>query len=67
MRFLQIFAAFLLGIMLSGCLYPNECGLSPFYYDKKSSYYDSMGNYIERCPETNVYDYKEDFGIEHFE
>jgi len=34
---------------MQGCIYYSECGASLYYYDKKSSYYDSQGNYIEEC------------------
>lgn len=48
----------LITILFNGCLYNNECGLSPYYYDEKKSYYDSQGNYIEKCPERNVYKFE---------
>ncbi len=42
---------------VGGCYFPNQCGLSPFYYDEKYSFYDSQGMYHEVCPSSNVINY----------
>ena len=44
----------ILTLSLTGCLYRNECGFSPYYYDSARSYYDSQGNYIMECPKDNL-------------
>lgn len=44
----------LIVLLFSGCLYRNECGFSPYYYDSARSYYDSQGNYIIECPRDNI-------------
>lgn len=46
-------------LLFSGCLYPNECGISYNYYDKMGTHYDSQGNFIERCPDGNLVDYED--------
>lgn len=59
-QIITIITTLVLAIWLSGCVYPNECGASLYYYNDKKSVYDSQGNYIEECPQNNVYTYPED-------
>lgn len=42
-------------VLLSGCLYRNECGYSYFFWEEKGYYYDSQGNYRETCPDNVIY------------
>lgn len=55
----QISAFALVGLLIGGCYFPNQCGLSPFYYDEKYSFYDSQGVYREVCPSSNVFNYED--------
>ncbi len=52
-------------IVFSGCAYVNECGVSYQYYDGAKYYYDSQGNYVMECPNTNVIDFRRDAGIDY--
>jgi hypothetical protein len=47
-----------LSILLNGCLYFNDRGVSGHLYDNCHSYYDENGNFIETCDE-NIIDYDE--------
>lgn len=58
--FISTLVAATLLLLLNGCFYQNKCGLSMHYYDKKTSYYDSQGNYVEECPKRNIVDYGEE-------
>lgn len=55
--FFSLFLTLFYGVLLSGCLYGNKCGISTYYYDEKKEYYDSQGNFIEECPERNMVEY----------
>lgn len=44
-------------LLLQGCYFANQCGFSQYYYDEKSSFYDSQGVYHEVCPSSNVLNY----------
>lgn len=45
-------------LLLQGCLYFNDRGVSAHLYDDCHSYYDADGNYFEEC-DGNIIDYKE--------
>jgi len=45
----------LLPLLLCGCTFVNECGVSTHYYNNCKEYYDSMGIYHKECPENNLY------------
>jgi|GEM_PF-429952 len=42
---------------MSGCLYPNETGVSKWHYNKCDEYYDVAGRYHKECD--NLFDYKD--------
>ncbi|MGM0623424.1 MAG: hypothetical protein ACQESH_05315 [Campylobacterota bacterium] len=44
-------------ILFSGCLYPNDTGISHRYYKDCYEYYDLSGRYHKECDE-NLVDYK---------
>lgn len=44
-------------ILLHGCYFANQCGVSPYLYDDKMSFFDSQGAYHEVCPTSNVFNY----------
>lgn len=48
---------FLTALLLQGCLYFNERGVSGRYYNGCREYYDVMGVYHKVCDE-NIVDYK---------
>lgn len=47
----------LTGLLLQGCLYFNDRGVSNRYYSDCKEYYDGMGTYQKECDE-NLLDYK---------
>ena len=47
----------LTGLLLQGCLYFNDRGVSHRYYSDCKEYYDGMGIYHKECDE-NLVDYK---------
>ena len=51
--FLPIFA-----LLLHGCLYFNEKGISGHLYDNCQEYYDECGIYHKECPQ-NIVDYSD--------
>ena len=55
MKYLWFFNLLGIALLFSGCIYHNECGYSDSYWDEKSYYYDSQGNYIEVCPDNLLY------------
>ncbi|MGP1579608.1 MAG: hypothetical protein ACTTH5_01070 [Wolinella sp.] len=61
MRLLFVGIALIIAL-LGGCVHHNQCGLSPNLYDEKEVYYDSQGNYKEKCPSSNFLKYR-DFGL----
>lgn len=50
-------------LILGGCVYPNDCGISRYVYDDKEVYYDSQGSYHENCPRRNILNFNE-WGIQ---
>ena len=44
-------------VLLHGCYFANQCGVSPYLYDDKTSFFDSQGAYHEVCPTSNVFNY----------
>jgi len=48
----------LLGLMLNGCIYLNERGVSGRYYNECREFYDATGTYHKECDE-NLIDYRE--------
>lgn len=57
----QIITA-LLALLLGGCSFVNDCGVSTHYYNDCKEYYDSMGIYHRECPKNNVYNRCEEKG-----
>ena len=47
----------LTALLLQGCLYFNDRGVSGRYYNGCKEYYDSMGIYHRECDE-NIVEYK---------
>lgn len=50
---LQLFILF----FFSGCLYPNETGVSKWHYNRCEEYYDIAGQYHKECD--NLFEYKD--------
>ena len=41
-------------LLLNGCLYFGESGVSTRLYNDCKEYYDSDGNYVKECPKNLV-------------
>ncbi len=55
---MKILLIFILPLILSGCLYVNDRGISNKYYNDCHEYYDSMGIYHQDC-DKNLIDFKD--------
>lgn len=50
----QILLLISVGILLGGCLFVNERGVSTNYYNDCKEYYDATGTYRKDCPKNIV-------------
>ena len=41
-------------LMLSGCVFANECGYSTYLYNDCVEGYDAQGIYFKKCPQNNL-------------
>jgi len=56
-RYLLCINLVLLLIFTNGCLYPNETGVSKWYYNDCKEYYDLAGRYHKECD--NLFEYSD--------
>jgi uncharacterized protein YceK len=47
-----------IGLLLGGCIYINERGISGRYYNECKEYYDATGTYHKDCDE-NLLDFED--------
>ena len=45
---------FIVTLMMSGCLYLNDRGVSNRYYNDCKEYYDATGTYRKSCPKNII-------------
>ena len=45
---------FIVTLMMSGCLYLNDRGVSNKYYNDCKEYYDATGTYRKSCPKNII-------------
>jgi len=49
----------ILALLLSGCFYANERGISTRLYSDCKEYYDDDGNYVKKCPDDTIITYED--------